>query len=306
MTTSALPLLLLRLLVVLGATLSVWAVAQTSGLQATGTRASVVVSIHPYFDLTRQIAGDAAEVSRLLDPSASPHSYDPGPREVARLADADLVIMSGGLDEWLRPLVAASGTRAPLLVMLDEVVVPIGDEAPPAQDGVTPVNPHLWLDPVLMQDAARRIADALAEVDPDHAALYRANADALVASLAALDADLRATLAGVAGAPFVPFHDAWPYFADRYDLDLVIEIEPFPGREPSPRDLADAIGLIEERGVRVIFTDVQLNPRPAEVIAESAGVAIATLDPLGGAPGRESYQDLLRYNARVVAEALGR
>ncbi len=111
-------------------------------------------------------------------------------------------------------------------------------------------------------------------------------------------------LRSIRGAAFVPFHDAWPHFAARYGLDLVVEIEPFPGREPGPRYVAQALELIRDSGAKAIFNEAQLNPRPAEVVAESAGVEIYTLDPLGGSAGKETYQELLRYNAGVLLEAL--
>ena len=168
------------------------------------------------------------------------------------------------------------------------------------------VNPHIWLDPILMISAVDLIEAHLVEVDPSQEEVYRANAATLREELRALDDELRTLLEPVAGAPFVPFHDAWPYFAARYGLDLVAEIEPFPGREPSPAYLAEVLDLIAASGARVIFAEFQLNPRPAEVVAESASVEMEVLDPLGGGGERTSYQELLRYNARVLAGALRR
>ena len=170
----------------------------------------------------------------------------------------------------------------------------------------TGVDPHIWLDPILMLSAVDLIEAHLVEVNPSQEEVYRANAATLREELRALDDELRTLLEPVAGAPFVPFHDAWRYFAARYGLDLIVEIEPWPGREPSPAYLAEVLDLIAESGARVIFSEFQLNPRPAEVVAESAGVEMETLDPLGGGGERTSYQELLRYNARVLAGALGR
>ena len=170
----------------------------------------------------------------------------------------------------------------------------------------TGVDPHIWLDPILMLSAVDLIEEHLVEVNPSQEEVYRANAATLREELRALDDELRTLLEPVAGAPFVPFHDAWRYFAARYGLDLIVEIEPWPGREPSPAYLAEVLDLVAESGARVIFSEFQLNPRPAEVVAESAGVEMETLDPLGGGGERTSYQELLRYNARVLAEALGR
>ncbi len=166
------------------------------------------------------------------------------------------------------------------------------------------MNSHLWLDPVLVQEVVPIIAEGLAELDPANAEAYRANAEVLVAELQALHEELVATLEPIRGAAFVPFHDAWPYFAERYGLDLIVEIEPFPGREPTPAYLQYALGLIEGSGAKAIFTEPQLSLRAAEVVAESAGLPLYTLDPLGGTPETERYQELMRQNARVLVEAL--
>jgi len=282
-----------------------------AAIGSASARPSVVVSIHPLFDLVRQIAGDDAVVLRVLAPGASPHTFDPSPRDVGRLVAADLVVTNGGLDLWLRGLVEASGARAPIVEVIGlpavqrALAASFPDLVPVDAGGATlGFNSHVWLDPVVMAAALPDLAEALAGVDPAHADAYRARAEALVADLLALDVELRTTLAPVAGAPFVPFHDAWPYFAARYGLDLIVEIEPFPGREPSPAYLREALGLIRASGARTVFSEVQLQRRPAEIVAAEAGVALHELDPLGGFPGRERYQDLLRWNAAALLEGL--
>src|SRR6056297_312515 len=82
------------------------------------TRPSVVVSIHPVYDLVRQVAGETADVERMLPIGASPHTFDPTPRDVARLVNADLVVTVGGLDRWLRELLDASGGDAVRLELM--------------------------------------------------------------------------------------------------------------------------------------------------------------------------------------------
>jgi len=285
------------------------AVALLAG--AVSARPNVVVSIHPLYDLVRQIAGDDAEVVRVLAPGASPHTFDPTPRDVSRIVAADLVIMNGALDLWLRDLVEASGADAPVLELigLQPVLTVLREGFPDlvtadAGGAVYGFNPHVWLDPRVMAAAVPELAHALADVDPAAADGYLARAEALAADLEALHQELAERLAPLAGAAFVPFHDAWPYFAARYGLDLVVEIEPFPGREPSPAYLRMALGLIRDSGARVIFGEAQLERRPAEVVAAEAGVALAVLDPLGGLEGRERYQELLRWNADVLLESL--
>jgi zinc transport system substrate-binding protein len=359
---------------------------------------NVVVSLHPHFDLVRQLTGDAAVVTRVLPIGASPHTFDPTPRDVARIADADLVIFNGGIDEWLLDLVAASGTDAEVFELLEELEFePVsgelhghdeaahdddahddghddhggaeqgehahdehegdehagehgetvaesagehgtehsddhsddhsdghgdehsdehddhGDEAAHAENAGedahdhSGVNPHVWTDPVLMAQAVPLFVEALSEVDPDNAETYAANGEDLVERLEALHAEISETLAPVGDAPFVPFHDAWPYFVRRYDLNQVAVIEPAPGREPSPSYVAEVLAQLEQSGATAIFNDVQLPPRSAEVVAEAAGLELYTLDPEGGGVSDdETYEEFMRKNAETVAEALGR
>jgi ABC-type Zn2+ transport system substrate-binding protein/surface adhesin len=155
-----------------------------------------------------------------------------------------------------------------------------------------------------MRTVVAALAERLADDRPAEAAAIAERAARYDAELAALTEELQATLAPVEGAPFVPFHDAWPYFAERFGLELLLEIEPFPGREPSARALAEAIEAVHASGARAIFNEVQLDDRPAHVLADEAGVRLATLDPLGGVAGRDTYAELMRYNADAVLEAL--
>lgn len=275
---------------------------------------NVAVSLHPHFDLVRQLAGERGTVTRILPLGASPHTFEPTPRDVATIAEADVVILNGGLDEWLQDLVTASGTDAEVLELLG--VLPFepitGEEhehegeAPDEEghDHEAGVNPHVWTDPRLMAAAVPLLVEALSAADPEGDRAFEANGAALVRDLTALDAELAELLEPVQDAPFVPYHDAWPYFVRRYGLNQVAVIEPAPGREPSPSYLAGVLGTVAETGARALFTDVQLPARPAELVAEEAGVALYTLDPEGGGFGDLSYGALMRRNAQTIAEGL--
>lgn len=262
-------------------------------------RATVAVSIHPYASLVRQIGGDALRIVQVLPSGASPHTFDPSPSQVTAVAGASLIVMNGGTDAWMRKIADAAAPRAPVFVVTDELTyTPIQGNEQGAG-----ANPHVWLDPRLMVDLVPKLVDALVRLDPADAPTLRANGDALSASLRALDAHLESELAPLRGAPFVPFHDAWPYFARRYGLDLVASLEPAPGRDPSPRYVAAAVAKIRATGARAVFDEAQLNPRPAEVVAQSAGVDLVTLDPIG--TDEQSYQQLMLANAATIKRALG-
>lgn len=267
----------------------------------------VVVSLAPYADIVQRIGGEHLSVTTLLPPGASPHAFDPTPSQAAGLARADLIVMNGGLDSWLDRLVAATSPNAAVIRVLDHLDLPdVPGEAGAhnADHGNEGANPHVWLDPLLMIQAAQAVADELVVIDPANAKDYDASLARLEGELRSLDAEIATTLAPVRDAPFVPFHDAWPYFARRYGLDLVLTLEPFPGREPSPKYVAEAVATVRAVGAKAVFGERQLNPRSAEVVAESAGVKLVTLDPIGGAPGPTTYAELLRFNAAAILAAL--
>jgi len=259
----------------------------------------VVATLHPYADLLRQIAGDRAEVVQLLPSGASPHTFDPTPSQARSIAGASLVVMNGGVDAWATRLVASAAPNATLFVVTRNLSFD-----PIQGTDLVGANPHVWLDPSLMVALTPLLVRSLSAVDPVDAASFRANGASLTTSLRRLDEELARAMAPLRGAPFVPFHDGWPYFARRYGLDLIASIEPAAGREPSPKTIAEAIATIRRTHAKAVFDERQLNPRPAQVVAEAAGVPLVTLDPLGDAS--ESYQDLMRANVSAIVRALTR
>jgi len=297
----------------------------SSGFAQTASdgRLSVIVTIQPWASLSRDVGGEHVDVVTLLPAGASPHAFDPAPSQAVALARADIVIMNGGLDDWLLRLLDATAADVPRFTALDvldpdalsdsheDVVGGSGEHDHHDDDDDHGhdhggINSHVWLDPVLASHVVTAIADEFAAIDPANAESYLENAARVVARLHELDVELREILDPVAGSGMVPFHDAWVHFARRYRLEILATLEPFPGREPSAAYLTSAVETITAAGVTVIFSEGQLNDRTAYVVAESAGVAIAALDPLGGAPGPLDYFELLRWNASIIAEALGR
>jgi len=148
------------------------------------------------------------------------------------------------------------------------------------------------------------LAGQMARLDPDGRAGYEARAETFAAALDALDSELRATLAPIAGRGVLTAHASMGYLLRRYGLRDLGAIEPAPGKEPTARHLQDIVRRLRDAGAKAVFTEPGQPRRPAEVVAEAAGVAVSELDVEGGRPGRESYADLLRYNARQLVDAL--
>jgi ABC-type Zn uptake system ZnuABC Zn-binding protein ZnuA len=281
---------------------------------AHGAPLRVVATIEPIAMLVREVAGPRASVAVLVPPGASPHTFEPKPSDVARLVDAALVVEAGaGLDGWLRALLAAA-SHAPARLTLVEAsgVDPLpaaahadAHAATRAPDGR--LDPHVWLDPLRVRDAlVPALVARLAALDPAQRAAYEAAGRDFAARLGALDADVRAALAG-RGRRFVAFHAAWRYFAQRYGLEEIGVVEEAPGEEPTPRELADLVARARAAGVPPILVEPQLSPRVARALAAEFGATTVLVDPNGDPsdPARDSYAELMRWNAAAFARALG-
>jgi ABC-type Zn uptake system ZnuABC Zn-binding protein ZnuA len=270
-------------------------------------RLVAAATIAPLASLTAQVAGGGWDVVTVVPPGVSPHVFEPGPRDVKRLAKARLVVTVGaGYDAWAAGLVAACAARA----AVHDAGASVGvraDAAPPGEhdyDGEIGRDPHWWLSPRRAASALAPLAEAFARLDPSGAEGYRARAADAGRSLAALDLEVAATLATVRGRAVVSTHNSWAYLLDDYGLVNGGSIEPVPGREPSPRQLRALIDLVRERSIPALFTEPQFPPSAARVVAADAGVRLVLADPIGGVPGRKTYEELLRFDARAFREGL--
>jgi len=260
----------------------------------------VVATLLPLEMLVREIGGSRVAVSHLVPSGATPHAFAPRPRDLARVARADLLVVAGGgLDDWTERLLSA-GPEGPLFLSLEH--------AAPSAPGGVPADPHLWLDPILVREAvAPALAETLARLDPEGIATYRTRLEAFRRELSALDRDVRGILGRGRGGRYVSFHGAWSRFAERYGLREVGVVEEAAGEEPTPRSLARLVEAARRAGVAAILVEPQLPARVAEVLASEFGGGVAEVDPLGDTrdPARSRYGELMRSNARAFARALG-
>ena len=291
--------------------------AACTSRSALPTTPAVAASIFPLYDIARRVAGPQAAVALVLPAGRMDHSFEPRPQDLVRLARVELAFGMGlGLDPWLRRVLDAAtdgrarveeiGPRLDPRPVPEHVLALVEGEpessAPVAPEG--PLDPHLHLDPLRMARAATLIAEALAARDPAGTVGYRARAMEVGKQIEALDAELRTRAQGWKRRTIVTFHGSFFYFAQAYGLTVAAVVEPLPGREPSPRYVARVVAAIRKSGAAAIFTEPQLAPGPARLIAGETGLPLFELDPVGGGPGALSYEALLRKNAAVLDEAL--
>lgn len=286
-------------LMVLGA-LVLSACGKAAAPPPTGGKMLVAASILPIADMVRQVGGDQVEVLTMVPPGASPHTYEPTPEQMRRLASARILFLNGvGLEFWADKAVQAVGNPDLQVVVLSQGMQIL--QSGPHAAG----NPHLWLSPQRAMKYVARIRDALIAADPAHEAAYRAHAETYLQRLQQLDADIRRAVAGFHSREMVTFHASWVYFIHDYGLHQAAVLEATPGQEPSAAEVAHIVEIIKTTGAPAVFAEPQFSPRAAQVIAQEAGVPVLTLDPLGGLPPRETYIKLMRWNLQQLEKGLG-
>jgi ABC-type Zn uptake system ZnuABC Zn-binding protein ZnuA len=273
---------------------------------ANGTPAlSVVATTTVLADLVRQIGGDRVAVTSLVPKGGEVHTFDPTPSLARKVAGANLLVMNGlGLDEWLRGLVAASGSDATVLVLGEDL--PGADYL--AEEEGEAANPHLWLDVSYAEGYVERIRDAVKAADPDGTSRYDGNAKAYLGRLRYLDAYARTTMEAIPAERrrIIAFHDALPYFARAYGLEIVGVVVPAPGQDPSAGYIASLVEEIRRTGARAILSEVQFSPALAQTIANETGIRLVDqfYDDTLGDPPVDTYEGLMRWDIEQLADAL--
>ena len=297
-TTKILSLLLLVLSVVL---------VGCGGADKTAEKKSaepfrIVTSFYPMYVATINITDgvDGVEVYNMTKPQTGClHDYQLMTEDMKTLEKADAFVINGaGMEDFMdkvteqqKKLKVIDASRGIELIHDDE-----GD------------NPHVWLSVTNEIAQVRNIADQLKEADPAHAEKYEKNAAAYIEKLTALKNEMHAALDNVPHKDIVTFHEAFPYFAKEFHLNIIGVVEREPGTEPTPTELQETIEQVKALPTKVLFTEPQYSPAAAETIARETGAKIYTLDPVvtGEATpaAKDAYIDTMKKNMKVLQEAL--
>ena len=273
--------------------------------------AQIVVTTNILGDVVRQVLGDQATVTTLMQPGADPHSFDVSAQQAALMGRADLVVSNGlGLEEGLaHHLDRAASAGAPMLVAGDVVdVVPYS-----AGDAEGSPDPHFWTDPAAMLDVVNAIEGAAGRIEGVDAGKLAANASSYRAELAELDAGMAAAFAALPRErrALVNNHHVFGYLADRFDFRIIGAV--IPGgttlAAPSAADLHQLSGAITSAGVPTIFADSSQPDRLVQVLAKEAGLQVQVSElftesltgPDGEAP---TYVDMMRTNTQRIVQGL--
>ena len=285
-----------------------------TGVTPDGTTTRVVATTTVLADLVAQVGGDLVTVTPLVPLGSEVHTFDPSPSDAVTISEAELVVMNGlGLDEWLRDLAQNAGAADVTVVELAEDLDGVDYLEPAAPGGDDDhagesANPHLWLNVTYTQEYVEKLVAALKQVDPDNAARYDANATEYQQELTDLDAWVREQMATVPNENrrVISFHEAFPYFAAAYDLEIVGTVIDAPGQDPSAAQVASLIEAIRDEGVSAIFAESQFPSDLTQTIAEETDVPVVTdlyNDSLGAALA-DTYVGLIEWDVERIVQAL--
>jgi zinc/manganese transport system substrate-binding protein len=279
--------------------------------------ASVVVTTSLLGAVVRELTGEEARVTVLIDNGVDPHDWSPSARDIETVMTADLVVANGlGLEEdLLDTLEEAEAEGVPIFRATDHIEVRESTEdADHAEEdeehagtedeqGHEGGDPHFWVDPIAMHDVVAALAPGLVEAGID----VGERGTTVAADMEALDAEIRSTLEPIPSDArrLVTGHESMGYFADRYDLELIGAVIPGLSSqgEVSAGQLAALREAIDAAGVRAIFTEVGTPAAVVEAIAAETGVRVVEL-PTHLLPADGSYASFIRGIATTIADAL--
>jgi zinc/manganese transport system substrate-binding protein len=286
----------------------------------------VVASFSVLADIVGQVGGDRVSVSSLVPVGGDAHTFDPAPKQVQAIAEADLIVQVGDdFEPWLNDLVDASGTSAKRYEAFGEAIAhdaeTHGGTAEAAHDDHGDEEGHddhgeihVWLDVSNVIHTVEHLAETLTEIDPEGADTYAANAEAYTKDLETLDTYVRDETSKLPEKRrlLVTTHESFSAFAAAYDYEVagvLLESHSTEGADAPAGHVADLVKIIDEHDIPAVFPDTPGGEEQLKPLAEAAGVEIAPslyVDTLGDeGSGAETYIDMMRHNVDTIVAALG-
>ncbi|MFB6715133.1 MULTISPECIES: metal ABC transporter substrate-binding protein [unclassified Streptomyces] len=279
-----------------------------------GDKLNVVASFYPMQFLAEQIGGKHVSVTTLTKPGVEPHDLELTPRQVGGLGDADCVLYLKGIQPAVDDAIKQSGAKdvvdASKLTALEDHGTETGaDEHGHEHHGdEAGADPHIWLDPVKYAEVAKGVGKSLEKTDPDHAADYRKNTDALVTRLDGLNTAYANGLRNTATKTFITTHSAFGYLAERYGLTQEGIAGVDPEAEPSPARIDEIHTIAEKNKVSTVFFETLASDKTAKTLAKDTGLRTDVLDPLEGITDKSKgadYIEVMQSNLAALQKALG-
>lgn len=279
----------------------------------------VLTSFHPMHVMAMNVVQGVPGIrlENLTGPQTGClHDYQLTPQDRKRIEDAWVFVANGGGMEKFLDKVVAHDTSLRLvdasrgMDLIRNAFVGDGHADHGHVDSghaEEEFNPHVWVSVSGAIQQVRNLADQFAALDTAHAGQYRANADAYIRRLDTLRSQMHAALDPFKGSKIITFHEAFPYFAREFGLEIAAVIEREPGSEPSAAELAQTIEIVRQHKVKALFAEPQYPAKAAQTVAQETGVPVRVLDPaVNGDASPDSYLRTMRANLAVLEESLAK
>jgi len=263
-------------------------------------RLTVVTSFYPIYIMTANIVKDAPGVKLInMAPSSSGclHDYQMTPQDMKTLSKADILVINGaGMESFLDDIMKQN----PNLKIID---------ASQGLDLISNhgiVNPHIFAGISGAIGQARNIEAGLEKADPEYIGYYRENVQRYLVKLESLKDKMHQELKNIKNKDIITFHEAFPYLAREFGLNIVAVVEREPGSEPSAGEMAKIVELIRRKKIKALFAEPQYPAKSAEAIARETGIKIYILDPAVTGPmdDPDYYLRAMEMNLGVLRESL--
>ena len=263
----------------------------------------ILTSFYPMYIATVNVANGVTgvEVRNLTLPQTGClHDYQLTTEDMINVSKADVFVVNGaGMESFLDKVLKQSPKTR--IIQASEGIKLL------KSDGAEEGNPHVWVSVSLHIKQVASIADQLAKLDPSHAAQYRQNAADYTAKLEALRTKMHDELKDIKRKDIVTFHEAFPYFAKEFNLNILAVIEREPGSEPSAKELAELIDIVKAKKAKVLFVEPQYPGNEADIIARETAAKVYTLDPVVTGPDApDAYLKIMEANLETLKKALNR
>lgn len=267
-----------------------------------------VASFTVLADVVKQVGGQHVTVTSLVKPDGDPHEFEPSPSDAKSLKAADVVFVSGlGLEGWMDRLISASGYKGTPVTVSEGIKTRSMEE-----DGKTITDPHVWNSPVNVKVWVKNIETTLTAADPADAQDFKANADAYLKTLDALDAFAHSKFDTIPEErrKVLTSHDAFGYFGREYKVTFLSPLGVSTETEASAGDVAKLIEQIKAENVKTYFFENSNDPRLVKQVAKATGAKPGGelyVEALSKAKGpAPTYEKMFRYNVEQLATAINK